>query len=256
MTWNTQVLTTEDEVFNCLAELRGNMWYCRGQSRSYGCLIPSIDRDKMSGISRLEKINLERRSIDIFRSSARFFSHPGEIAALTDDFVALAVLRHHGVLTRLLDWSRLPFVAAYFAVCHNDTDDGELWTFDEAEYMKRGITQWNNSDNWAHEFRKAAFNVTDVSDFIVCVTYPLGFGRQNAQDGLYSMTAKFDSDHSDRIERLLCNPSLHTRYIIPKSLKPILRDRLRQHHGIWDGSLYPDSAGAAKTAGAVFCNLP
>jgi hypothetical protein len=253
MTWNTETLDTEDTIFDRLAKLRGDKWYCRGHSQFYGGLMPSIDRDKMTGRSRLEKINLERRSIDIFRASARFFSHPGEMMALTDDIIALAVLRHHGVRTRLLDWSRSPYVAAYFAA-HRDDQDGEIWSFDEAEYMKKGVTQWcsPHDSNWRPEFDKAAFNVNDIADFFVCITYPMGFGRQNAQDGLYSVTSKLDCDHANRIERLLDDPSLHIRYIIPKTLKPNLRDRLRQHHGIWDGSLYPDSAGAAKTAGAVF----
>ncbi len=254
MTWNTETLDTEEKVFGRLAKLRGDKWYCRGHSQFYGGLIPSIDRDKMTGISRFEKINLERRSIDTFRASARFFSHPGEMMALTDDIIALAVLRHHGVRTRLLDWSRSPYVAAYFAACQRDDQDGDIWSFDEAEYMKKGAAQWCNphEGNWRPEFDRAAFNVDDVADFFVCITYPMGFGRQNAQDGLYSVTSKLDCDHAHLIERLLGDPSSHTRYIIPKTLKPILRDRLLQHHGIWDGSLYPNSAGAAKTAGAVF----
>lgn len=254
MTWHTETLDTEDKVFGRLAKLRGDKWYCRGHPQFYGGLIPSIDRDKMKGMSRLEKVNLERRSIDIFRASARFLSHPGEMMALTDDIIALAVLRHHGVRTRLLDWSRSPYVAAYFAARHHDEQDGEIWSFDEAEYMKKGVTQWRNphEGNWRPEFDKAAFNVDDVADFFVCVSYAIGFGRQNAQDGLYSVTSKLDCDHANRIEGLLGDPSLHIRYIIPKTLKPILRCRLRQHHGVWDGSLFPDSAGAAKTAGAIF----
>jgi hypothetical protein len=252
MTWNTKTLIAEDEVFDCLIRLRGNKWHCRGQSQDYGGLLPSIDRDKMMGMSRLEKITRERRGIDIFRASARFFSHPGEIGSLTDDFVALAILRHHFVRTRLLDWSRSPFVAAFFAVHNNDDNDGEIWSLDEAEYIKKAQPQWDDPANWLYELNKAAFNVNDVADFFVFMSYPKGFGRQNAQDGLYSVTSKLDCDHADCIERLLDNPSACTRYIIPKYLKPMIRDHLRERHGIWNGALYPDTAGAAKTAGEVF----
>ncbi|EGO93556.1 FRG domain-containing protein [Acidiphilium sp. PM] len=252
MTWKTHTLATEGEVFELLMRWRGDKWYSRGQSKCYNCLIPSIDRDAMNGKSRPEKINLERRSIDIFRASARFFSHPGEIIALTDDLIALAILRHHGVRTRLLDWSRSPFVAAYFAVCCDDDEDGEIWGFDESEYMKKGVSQWSNPAEWKYEFEKAAFYPGKGLDFFVCMTYPTGFGRQNAQDGLYSLTSIFDRDHAERIEQLLNKPESHARYLIPKTLKATIRDRLRLEHGIWDVSLYPDSAGAAKTAGAVF----
>ncbi len=250
------MLETEEKVFDRLLGLRGEKWYCRGQSKRYNHLIPSIDRGAMSGLARLEKISLERRCIDIFRASARFFSHPGEMESLTSDLIALSVLRHHGTRTRLLDWSRSPFVAAYFAVCGEENEDGEIWCFNEKHYMEKGISQWDNPEDWKYEFEKAAFSVDDVSDFFVCMTYPIGFGRQNAQDGLYSITSKFDRNHDDCIEELLAKSGTCSRYEIPKKLKLPIRTRLQREHGIWEGSLYPDCAGAAKAADAVFPKSP
>lgn len=252
MAWCTQTLNTEDEVFDRLIRLSADKWYWRGQSRCYGELIPSIDRDAMASKTCSEKFSLERKSINIFRASARSFSHHGEERALTDDIIALAVLRHHGVRTRLLDWSRSPFVAAYFAVCHDDDEDGEIWGFDEKTYMDVCRPQWADSQNWQHEFEKAAFNVNNTQNFFVCVSYPTGFARQNAQNGLYSITSEFGQDHAKHIEKLLEDHRLRTRYKIPQKLKPVIRNRLLLDHRIWDGSLYPDSAGAAKVAGAVF----
>jgi FRG domain-containing protein len=219
--WNSETLATADDVFTRLGRLRANRWYCRGQSKQYGNLLPSIDRipsidcSKRKILTRIEKICKERESIDIFRTTARFFSHPGEMQSLTNDLIALAVLRHYEVPTRLLDWSRSPWIAAYFAVAGNDEEDGEIWSFDEAEYMKKGIAQWSDPERWEHEFSGAAFDINETSDFIVCMSYPLGFGRQNAQDGLYSVTSKFDCDHAERIEKLLANACLHNRYVIP-----------------------------------------
>jgi hypothetical protein len=43
------------------------------------------------------------------------------------------LMQHHGAPTRLLDWTRSPFVALWFAiqdVTTNDREDGALWIFD------------------------------------------------------------------------------------------------------------------------------
>jgi hypothetical protein len=60
--------------------------------------------------------------------------------------------------------------------------------------------------------------------------------------------SRFGCDHSEVIARLLNDKSRHHRYVVSAKLKPALRKLLRERHGIWRGSLFPDSAGAAETA--------
>jgi len=68
------------------------------------------------------------------------------------------------------------------------------------------------------------------------------------------MTPDFGRDHADAISTLLGKSFSvrYSRYIIAASLKPQLQKTLREKHGIWRGSLFPDSAGAAETARDVF----
>jgi len=99
--WNSTTFSDDVHALDKLSELRGDRWLCRGQPGPYGCLRPSIDRDAREHLSRPEKLKLERQSIDLFRSTARFFTDNGEKGALHDDVVALMVMRHYGVPTEL-----------------------------------------------------------------------------------------------------------------------------------------------------------
>lgn len=259
--WSSTRLEAERDAMQVLTDLQGKRWLFRGQSRWHGGLVPSIDRDPLHQLSRAKKLALERRSIDIFRSTARFFAHPGEQVALTDDVVALLVLRHYCVQTRILDWSQSPWVAAYFATLDHDSEDGEIWTFDEPLYERKGADQWKkwpetttdhtgDADKFAAGL--TAFTIDDPPDWFICVFYPPGFHRQNAQQSAYTMTARFGCPHDDHIAKLLVEPTQYRRYVIPAKLKPALRDILREQHGVWRGSLFPDSPGAADMAREVF----
>lgn len=257
--WNTTFLAAEPDALQVFNDLRGKRWMCRGQSSCYGGLVPSIDREPRQHLSRVQKLTLERRSIDLFRSTARFFADQGEQGALADDIVALIVLRHYDVPSRLLDWSLSPWVAAYFAIWKHDNEDGEIWTFDTSLYEKEGSKQWTkwpettrNGDGINFVPALTAFTLEEPPPWFVCQYYQPGFHRQNAQQSAYSMTARFGHTHDVAIAELLMDSTRYHRYVITKKLKPKLREILREKHGVWRGSLFPDSAGAAETAKTVF----
>jgi hypothetical protein len=262
--WDFTELTSVADALRVFADLRGRAWLCRGQSKCHGGLVPSIDRGPLQGLDRIQKLTLERQSIDLFRSTVRFFSDPGEQSALSSDIGALMVLRHHDVPTRLLDWSLSPYVAAYFSVCDNDSENGEIWSFNEPLYEKKGREQWTQFpettiDGSGDPSRfdsnlTAAFSITEPSDWFVCHFYPGGFPRQRAQNGAYSFTPRFDRDHAGAIAKLLEDPSHYHLYIVSARLKRDLLTELREKHGIWRGSLFPDVAGAAAVARTVFPN--
>jgi hypothetical protein len=261
LTWETKSVETMPEALDVLDELQGKHWICRGHSCVQGVLVPSIDRPPRQELPRIEKLRLERESIDLFRASARAFASPGEAGSLVDPFICMAVLRHYDVPTRVLDWTRSPFVAALFAASQ-DTVDGELWAFDERAYELEGKAQWvtwpeTTTDGSGHapmfDGKLTAFTVPEPPEWIVVMSYPAGFPRQEAQRGAYTVMARFGVDHAAAIARVLSGDrSRYRRYVVRSCVKAELRRVLRDRHGLWRGSLFPDSAGAAKSAESVF----
>lgn len=258
--WPTTEVETLEQLMETLLGLHGRRWVFRGQARTHGTLIPSIDRKPLDQLSRAKKLALERQALDTFRATARVFASDGEKHSLTDPIVALMVLRHHEVPTRLLDWSGSPYVACYFAANAHQDENAEIWAFDEPRYELEGAKQWqacpettlDGSGNPAlFAAALTAFRLEEPCDWFICAFYSEGFPRQLAQNGLYSMTARFGQDHAVHIARLLDEDHRH-RFVIPARLKPELLVQLRERHGLWRGSLYPDSAGAAETAGLIF----
>jgi hypothetical protein len=166
------------------------------------------------------------------------------------------------LLWLFFDWSLSPYVAAYFATCCHDETDGEIWSFDHDLYATKGREQWKrwpettsdgSGDPEKFDYKlPSAFTVEEPHNWFVALFYPAGFPRQKAQNSLYSMTAQFGRCHAEAIKELLDDESACRRYVIKRTLKPKLQKILRDRHGIWRGSLFPDSAGTAGTAREVF----
>lgn len=98
----------------------------RGDQDPRGPLLTSLD--KLGGSeSRHSKADLEEYILRSFiRYSRPYFSQPP-----VNEWEVLVAAQHHGLPTRLLDWTYSPLVAAHFATVDGDDDsDRVVWRLD------------------------------------------------------------------------------------------------------------------------------
>lgn len=128
----------------------------RGVRDAAFMLLPKVGRPE----SRLRG-NLQGTEIELLRLFKQR-AVPYLRAIPRDDWEWLAVAQHHGLATRLLDWTRNPLVAAYFAV----EDDLEI---DCAVYVYRN-KYYLGTDNYPDPFeypRVGKFVPPHVSERII-----------------------------------------------------------------------------------------
>jgi hypothetical protein len=90
-------------------------WAFRGQSDASWPLLSSLQRRlQQNRVPRDQWSERERRAVRIFRRKAHVYLT--DKGTLDDNLRCLAMMQHHGAPTRLLDFTKSPFVAAFFAL--------------------------------------------------------------------------------------------------------------------------------------------
>jgi hypothetical protein len=99
----------------CATKLNGFLFRGVAEAKTHD-LIPSIGRvTKFKGQSLAEITREEKHWLKRFR-----FEGTQYVSGEPDLWEWMALARHHGLPVRVLDWTRNPLVALYFAVWDND----------------------------------------------------------------------------------------------------------------------------------------
>jgi hypothetical protein len=117
-------------------DLSFGSWVFRGQSEAGWGLEPSIERLSRSLESNLS--SKEEYGRTEFKRKARHYLR--ELPDEEDELGWLALMRHHGAPSRLLDWTRSPYVAAFFAAFEAKRNKPcAIWAIDQGKLQQQAL---------------------------------------------------------------------------------------------------------------------
>ncbi len=235
-----------DGMWNAsLGRFRADTVY-RGEGRASNELTTSLQR--LGG----PYADLERHLLRNFRK----YAHRDAVTReSTWDWLALA--KHHGLPTRLLDWSHSPYIALHFATENPGqyVADGVVWIVDyvrAATHLPpalRSILDDEGSNTFTVDMLgRAAGGLNELAglaaddEFVVFYEPPSLDARISNQFAAFT----FMSTAEARIDHWLVErPAIARRVVIPAELKWEIRDKLDQAN-ITERVLFPGLEGIAR----------
>ncbi|MTC50883.1 FRG domain-containing protein [Providencia alcalifaciens] len=194
----------------------------RGESDFEYKLKPSLARySDRAAINGYDLLGNEKYSLQIFNSELPQY-HKNHV---NGKFELMAIAQHHGLPTRLLDWSLSPLVALYFAVNENKGTDASLYSF------RTGSMRWATEDDISK-----SVDENEEEDVFVYQSKHLTPRLKN-QQGVFTFHKRFEEEFN--------NPNLQ-KYRIPVDCIDSIKWQLIQL-GITDKVIYGDLDALCKT---------
>ncbi len=216
--------------------------YFRGQEDIGDPLLPSIGRKYIfagRSVPYLDK-DQERNLLHRFRRAS--YNHFGGIS---NPWEALLLAQHHGLPTRLLDWTRNPMVAIFFACSKKlDEEDGAIYAIvrmDDEEYDINVLDDRTTITNYKYP-RYFRFNLKGIK----LIYPPVVTERIRAQNGLFTIQEKTHlpmEEYKRRdYKRKDFDILLIRKWRVPREVKAELIESIHKE-GVTATSLFPDIDG-------------
>lgn len=185
----------------------------------------------------------------------RKYARTSEINQTNTQLRSLVVAQHHGLPTRLLDWTYSPFVAMHFATSNTEKfdTDGVIWKVDFIKVNAQipdplqKLLKKEQCNAFTVEMMESKFPTLQKLDKAIGSGHALFFEPPSLDDrivnqfGLFSIMTEATAILDDW---LIQHPEMYRRIIIPADLKWEVRDKLDQAN-ITERVLFPGLDGLA-----------
>ncbi|GGE96756.1 hypothetical protein GCM10011383_04420 [Hymenobacter cavernae] len=194
---------------------------------------------------------LEHHLLRNFRKYAR-----GTADSETSIWNWMALAQHHGLPTRMLDWTYSPYVALHFATedLNAYNEDGVIWAINYVKAaeslpapLREAIRQEGSNVFTPELLEPVCPTLRDLEQmqqepFVLFLEPPSLDERIVHQYALFALMSTAQANLHDWLE---AHPTLYFRIIIPASLKWEVRDKLDQAN-ITERVLFPGLGGLSR----------
>ena len=223
-------------------------WAFRGHQSAEWTLTNSLSRqlkrfcpdEASSGVR-------EARALRIFRRKAHIYLDAR--GAIEDDLRCLAMMQHHGAPTRLLDFTKSPFVAAFFAL--------ESAKAGAAVFALNTPALWNLAPSFDRSLtrevidprepgRYARYFASNQNPILWCGEPAEMDRRLVAQSGLFVVPGQCHLSLEDILCHYECKEPLLKKAVLPHGLRHRAMQSLYRMN-ITHATLFPDLDGLARS---------
>ncbi|WP_432498104.1 FRG domain-containing protein [Kineococcus gypseus] len=213
----------------------------------------------------VQRLGRVERETDLLRNFRRYSRVP--FKQQENDWEWITLAQHHGLPTRVLDWTYSPLVALHFATVDvaRHGQDGAVWSADFAEVHRRlpaavrSQLEGSGGTAFTVDLLGRVAPTLERFDALDGEPFMLFFEPPSLDERIVNQYASFSvlSSAHQRTDEWLARaqPPLLRKVVVPAALKPLVRERLDQAN-VTERVLFPGLDGLSRWLTRYYSSPP